>query len=218
MHGTSQSVFLFRLGSCGAFNEEVALLAEGQLVESCKYKFLWYEEYCMYQGVCPDWVYSLFGSSPCPICSILHSTGNTGTSYKALSTHSYGVGKTCCRCISRQYPFLKCQAKDGFCPMFCSCADHFLQRSLWADPSGIVHECRFIWSEHEWLNAVSVCYVLRRDIFCLIPALTFLEENTTFQTMASLLLKPHLCLTAWASHYFLVLMHKPVQPSKLYSA
>lgn len=54
MHGTSQSVFLFRLGSCGAFNEEVALLAEGQLVESCKYKFLWYEEYCMYQGVCPD--------------------------------------------------------------------------------------------------------------------------------------------------------------------
>lgn len=134
------------------------------------------------------------------------------------STHSYGVGKTCCQCISRQYPFLKCQAKDGFCPVFCSCADHFLQRSLWADPSGIVHDSRFIWSEHEWLNAVSICYVLRRDIFCLIPALTFLEENATFQTMASLLLKPHLCLTAWASHYSLVLMHKPVQPSKLYSA
>lgn len=31
------TVFLFRLASCGVFDEEVALLAEGQMVELCKF-------------------------------------------------------------------------------------------------------------------------------------------------------------------------------------
>lgn len=136
MRSTLRTVCLFRLGSCGVFDEEAALLAEGQLVELCKCKFLWYEEYCLYQGTCPDWVYwsSLFFL---PTFVLFYTVqGTLGPATKSAQHVHMGWGRPVC--VSQDSP-PSCQAKNGFCPMFCSCADHFLQRrslarSLWCCP------------------------------------------------------------------------------------
>jgi len=99
-----------------------------KLVELCKCKFLYYEEYYTYQGVCPDClglVVLFFFFLPY-VCTVLHSTGNTGTSYKVLNTFIWGR-KDPLFVYLKIVP-LKCQGKDGFFPLICFCADHFLQR------------------------------------------------------------------------------------------
>lgn len=147
-----RSVFLFRLGSCGVFNEEVALLAEGQLVKLCKCTFLWYEEYCMYQGTCPDClgllVFLVFFSSPY-ICSVLHSTRNTGTSYEVLNTFIWGREDPLPVYLNT-VPLPEVPGKGWlFVPCFAPVLTIFCKEALWPDPSGIVHECCFIWRVHE---------------------------------------------------------------------
>lgn len=154
----------------------------------------------MYQGTCLVCLCSSFFPPHCVCAQHIH------------------MGQWRSVCESQDYSFLKGQAKGDFCLACCSLAVCFLGRGSLAGSLGC---CPWVLL-HLWRTCLAECsfHLLHVPQGCFLPdsCSHFLEENIKFQTMASLLLKPHPCPTAWVSHYILVLMHKPVQPSKLYSA
>lgn len=130
VHSTARSVFVFRLGSCGVFNDEQPyLLKDSWLscvnVNSCGMNNTAHTKAC----ALTVWVYwsilvcALFFCLPY-VYSVLHSTGNTGTSYKVPNVFIWSREDQLS--VYLKTLTLKGQAKDSFCALISSCVDHFL--------------------------------------------------------------------------------------------
>lgn len=139
----------------------------------------------------------------------MHSTCNTGTSYKGLNM--------CIDSVSSQ-PHVNLKTEQlpempgkGWLlsHVFLLCWPFSAKRVFGQIPLVLsMSAASFGENMNDWMQFPFVMY--SKGLFFSWFLLSLSWNKMAFKTMAPLLLKPHLCLTAWVSHYFLVLMLKPV--------